>query len=661
MVYLLCNNKGRYLHMKRRNKKGFTLVELLAVIVILIIILLIAFNKTKNASQKAKLDSVKANAINYVKMLKDLIGEDLVDTEGLDAGYFTPSYLETYGLKVSGQKPDAGYFILDNYTIMLYCLQYGDYYTMDVDAKDPIKEGSCPDPGLSKEYAYSGKVEVFDVKVSGDYVLEVWGAQGGGRQNYNNGEMGYGGKGGYSKGTIHLNYGDKLYVYVGGQGSASGGGLASGGFNGGGSAWASGSSDPAAGGGGATDIRVNEDTLLNRVIVAGGGGGGGEDSETGGFGGGISAGSSPSVSGSNQTWCGEGATFGLGANTRRDGGGGGGGWYGGGTLGGTQSAPTSNDSYDTNGGAGGSGFVYISNPSVSGYALSEDYMLESAFTMAGNQEVPVVNSEETSTGHSGNGYAKITYVTNDAKLNVSYAYIGKEETYIVPRTGKYKLEVWGGQAGTVNANGATIEGGFGGYSVGFVTLSEGQVLYINVGGQGTSNEPGNVDGGYNGGGLCTKDQWGVGASGGGATSITLKIVAGGGGGGGVETAGGGRKSYGGNAGGYIGNSGSCTGNDASGAGGAQLSGSAFGKAVDGGGWWAAPGGGFYGGYTGCGAGGGSGYIANPLLTDKEMFCYSCTENGDPSTKTTSTTCAKGGAEENCAKKGPGAAKITFIE
>lgn len=65
-------------------------------------------------------------------------------------------------------------------------------------------------------YGYTGYIQEFEATVSGEYQLEVWGAQGGydicGYDTYR------GGYGGYSKGKITLKAGDKLYVAVGGAG-----------------------------------------------------------------------------------------------------------------------------------------------------------------------------------------------------------------------------------------------------------------------------------------------------------------------------------------------------------------------------------------------------------------------------------------------------------
>ena len=251
--------------------------------------------------------------------------------------------------------------------------------------------------------------------------MEVWGAQGGGRQVDGNSNGGYGGNGGYSVGTLeNLSGVSSVYVYVGGQGQTSMRQTevsAPGGWNGGGTAFASSQSDPACGGGGATDIRVNGTSLYYRIMVAGGGGGGGEDSEQGGYGGGTTGGtgSSSGTTGGTQTGGGTGYAFGIGASTQYDGGAGGGGWYGGGCGNGTQTIPTSNSTSDSQGGCGGSGYVWSSSTASSapsGYAVSTAYYLTNAQTIAGNATMPNP-AGGTMTGNQSNGYARITAIFNE--------------------------------------------------------------------------------------------------------------------------------------------------------------------------------------------------------------------------------------------------------
>lgn len=259
-------------------------------------------------------------------------------------------------------------------------------------------------------YDYVGAVQPVTLP-KGVYKLEVWGAEGGGSRLSGNSNSGLGGLGGYSTGTITIEKDTAIYVYVGGAGGSSTNGNAAGGFNGGGQGYASSSSEPGNGGGGASDIRIGADSLYNRVIVAGGGGGGGEDSSDAyGHGGGTTGvAGTGSPSNGTQTAAGTNGGFGVGAGTNKgDGGGGGGGWYGGGT------SRSSSVGSDTQGGGGGSGYVLTASSSKpSGYALGSQYYLTNANTIAGNASMPSV-SGGTETGHTGNGYARITVISIDS-------------------------------------------------------------------------------------------------------------------------------------------------------------------------------------------------------------------------------------------------------
>lgn len=286
----------------------------------------------------------------------------------------------------------------------------------------------------------SNPYSTFTAPADGTYKLQVWGAQGGYRSSTT-----YGGKGGYSIGTVTLKKGTKLYVYVGGAGGSGTtkvSGVVAGGYNGGGYRYGY------KGGGGATDIRLtsgawnNATSLKSRLIVAGGGGSDGATAKKGMYGGGTSGGSSTENYTANSTNCGKGgtqtysgaststnvtsqATSGLTSNSTSYyyggfgfggggvsvssgyGGAGGGGWYGG-----SGSVPDSSGD-DDRGGGGGSGFVWTSSTASSvpsGYSVPTSYYLTSASTSAGNVSF-TSTSGGTEKGHSGNGYAKITPVT----------------------------------------------------------------------------------------------------------------------------------------------------------------------------------------------------------------------------------------------------------
>jgi len=379
-------------------------------------------------------------------------------------------------------------------------------------------------------FDYTGTVQTVTLP-KGTYKLECWGAQGGYSSSNSGIEVGMGGKGGYSAGTITLNQKTLIYIYTGGVGSISGNGKADGGFPNGGSSWASSTSEGAGGGGGSSDIRIGTDSLYARVIVAGGGGGGGEDNETGGYGGG--------------------------------------GWYGAYPAGGQTTPATGSSGSDTSGSPGGSGYVYTSATASnypSGCLLNSSYYLSAAKTIAGNASFtsPTGSSE---TGHSGNGYCRITVIEcknvalytriNNSmkkatafyfKLNnnkmygvgsansnssvMNFDYTGSVQTTTLT-PGTYTLECWGGQGGTYSS----YIGGYGGYSKGTITLAKTTTVYVSVGGAGSSSS---TTAGFNGGGTGISS----GRGGGGATDVRIGqnslysrvIVAGGGGGAGVTSA-----------------------------------------------------------------------------------------------------------------------------
>lgn len=270
----------------------------------------------------------------------------------------------------------------------------------------------------TRTYAYKGSVQSATL-TPGSYKLEVWGAQGGYRSSTS-----YGGLGGYAVGTLKVTATTTVYIYVGASGN-------NGGWNGGGSR------TTYKGGGGATDIRtvnnsdpINSASLLSRFIVAGGGGSDGATSKTGMYGGGTSGGSNTANygtggGGASQTAGGTGSSsasgtgrsgtygaFGIGGTgynaSSGYAGAGGGGWYGG-----AGSYPDGSVD-DDRGGGGGSGFVWTSGTASSvpsGYSVGTGFYLTSASTTAGNASFPNTAGSGNETGHSGDGYAKITTVS----------------------------------------------------------------------------------------------------------------------------------------------------------------------------------------------------------------------------------------------------------
>lgn len=289
------------------------------------------------------------------------------------------------------------------------------------------------------DYCYKGSVQSFTAPVAGYYKLEAWGAQGGDAKDSDTYPANLsllhdveGGRGGYSYGTVYLDAKQTIYLAVGGKGNTYAcdpftkkvSGSALGGYNGGGYACMF-LDDPqyVGSGGGAThfaltkqaegilaDYAGNQDEVL---LVAGGGGGSsfyqkGENDwkhGRGGAGGGLEGSANNhnaayvsnenpiTAFGGTQTAGGAGypagffvsGSFGHGGQDWPVGSGGGG-WFGG--------AGTK-----LQGGAGGSGHVNA-DKLVGKFGYD---------TIGGDNEI-VQPDGTVERGHSGSGYARVTFM-----------------------------------------------------------------------------------------------------------------------------------------------------------------------------------------------------------------------------------------------------------
>ena len=234
----------------KKNKNGFTLVELMAVLIILIIIIFLAISKVNKSVDESENKTIVANAGVYVKAVNDFMSVESLNNPNYLNGNYTVSKLKEIGVKVSGTKPDNGYVYVVNADVTFSCLEYGEKYIVYSGGKtSEPDEGTCPKSN-DYTYSYTGKAKTFEAPVSAYYKIELWGAQG---VNYNADTPG--GKGAYTSGIIFLNQGEKLYVYVGATGSSKTGGY-NGGANGG-----TQTDGTYYGGGGATDVRLENVVL----------------------------------------------------------------------------------------------------------------------------------------------------------------------------------------------------------------------------------------------------------------------------------------------------------------------------------------------------------------------------------------------------------------
>ncbi len=110
-------------------KKGFTLVELLAVIVILAIIALISTPIILGVIEKARIGAAEQSALGYIDAVEKQIVYNQVkenQTEIVDKTY-TVEELKKLGVSIKGTIPNSGSVTIKNGTIKNYILGIGEY------------------------------------------------------------------------------------------------------------------------------------------------------------------------------------------------------------------------------------------------------------------------------------------------------------------------------------------------------------------------------------------------------------------------------------------------------------------------------------------------------------------------------------------------------
>ena len=430
-------------------RNGFTLVEMLVILIFLSLIFLFAVPSTINMLKKSEDDkynvflndvylateayleknkddypSLSMDGVKTYIYMKDLVDEGLISTNLINPKYCVDDVCSPKKIAECTDKTCS----VDDYTIIVTKDEDGKYvYSF----KQGIAEECEYSVGQEFTFDYTGNVQTFKTPCSGNYKIEVWGAQGG--YSSSNTSDTRGGYGGYSNGMISLSANSYLYIGVGGQGKScnvygtSIGGTTTcgndGGFNGGGSTRQYVENTYYGSGGGATHIATQNGQLSelssytsNLLIVAGGGGGasryqpsGVSYNARGGDAGGhigsvatyTNLDRSVSCTGGTQSSGGTGSDtsgqgFGHGGNlTAYVGPGGGSGYYGGGT-----SEVLS---------CGGSGYIgnsLLTNKKMVCYncATSNEVATKTESNTCHNSTATADCSKE------GNGYAKITYL-----------------------------------------------------------------------------------------------------------------------------------------------------------------------------------------------------------------------------------------------------------
>lgn len=139
--------------MKRINKKGFTLVELLAIIAILGILAVITVPAIKKVMEQSKAKLAVDSAYGYQEAINNYYATELMNNRrfNIEDSIYTVEQMKQLGLSINGKEPDSNsWIVLEENSIKNGCLQFGKY---KVDIKDgnvgsAIKEicGEAPFP-----------------------------------------------------------------------------------------------------------------------------------------------------------------------------------------------------------------------------------------------------------------------------------------------------------------------------------------------------------------------------------------------------------------------------------------------------------------------------------------------------------------------------------
>ena len=112
--------------MKRKNK-GFTLVELLAVIVILAIIALIATPIILNVINDAKKQAAKDSAYGYMDAVEKYIVSSELEDKSIQDRTYSVEELNSMGVSVKGSTPDNGNIEIKNSSVKSYDIGIDGY------------------------------------------------------------------------------------------------------------------------------------------------------------------------------------------------------------------------------------------------------------------------------------------------------------------------------------------------------------------------------------------------------------------------------------------------------------------------------------------------------------------------------------------------------
>ena len=216
-------------------KKGFTLIEMLAVVILIGILSVFVISKVKSSINESREATSFASCESLVNVMEKYYFEQKMNGSFNGCVYdFQTNITNCVGFSFSGDAPTSGVLTISNDGVIEGNVVFFDKYNYEIKNNVVVNDiydynvKQTLDVGKEYKFIYTGSEQVFDVEQTGYYKLEVWGAQGG---TYNS--TYYGGYGGSSSGYTYLVKDQQLFINVGGQGK-SGSTDSKGGYNGGG-------------------------------------------------------------------------------------------------------------------------------------------------------------------------------------------------------------------------------------------------------------------------------------------------------------------------------------------------------------------------------------------------------------------------------------------
>ena len=111
-----------------KKKNGFTLVELLAILIILGIIALITVPIISKTLKDARINTAIDSSYGYIRAVDKLYySKSLNDEDVVEDGIYTVSELKTLGVSVDGREPLEGWVELEESEVVAFSIKIGDY------------------------------------------------------------------------------------------------------------------------------------------------------------------------------------------------------------------------------------------------------------------------------------------------------------------------------------------------------------------------------------------------------------------------------------------------------------------------------------------------------------------------------------------------------